>query len=491
MSTSTKKAKNQNGIIAKLIAAVLAILVIALCVFNLVNGKGILLRSKTAAKSDNFKVSGTEMAYFAGNVYQQFYSQYGEYLSAIGLDPNVSLKDQKCPSLEDGTWADYFIEQAETNVKQTMALAEYANANGIELGDEEKEDVENYVASMTETAASYNRPLDNFLKAYFGNGINEKDLRNALKLSLLADKASAAFVEGVDVSKDAMEKYYAENPDEFDGVDFYAYTLDISAASEGADENAEEGEETVAVTSAAALNFIAGMADVTDLNGFKTIVADYETTLNPEADAEAIVDGTLREHVLKSGVTDEELSAWLFDEAKVGDVKTVVDSENGLYSIFVLDKAAYRDDTMNRDVRHILIAADEENPDDDSAAQAVLDELKAADFSDEKWNELAEEKSIDTGSKDNGGLYEDFVHGQAYEEFDNWLFDADRKAGDSDVIKTTAGWHVIYYVGESDTAAWEPVAQSAITNNEYSAMIEEMGKSVEFIDSTLAKIELN
>ena len=60
---------------------------------------------------------------------------------------------------------------------------------------------------------------------------------------------------------------------------------------------------------------------------------------------------------------------------------------------------------------------------------------------------LANEKSTDTGSNTNGGLYEDVYPGQMVTAFNDWCFDSARKSGDTGIVETTYGYHVIYYVG--------------------------------------------
>ena len=64
------------------ICAILAVvLVLGLVVYNRLYDSGVILRSKTAASSEHYKVSGTMMAYF----YNTQYQSYG------GRDRTVSL----------------------------------------------------------------------------------------------------------------------------------------------------------------------------------------------------------------------------------------------------------------------------------------------------------------------------------------------------------------------------------------------------------------
>lgn len=481
------KRKNTNrtsgkAVIAWVAGVLVLVLVVGLALFNSISGKGILLRSKTAAKSDNYSVSGTEMAYFSGNAYQQTY----KYLSAMGVDTSKSLKDQKCSLMEDGSWFDYFMYSAKGTVKPMLALCEYAHENGIKLEEADKETMKNSLDELAETAAKSGVTADGYLKALFGNGFNTKDLKNAMELSILADKARDAFIDSVDLTREAEAAYYEKNPEAFNGVDYYTYTVKVSASEDAdADEKAD--------AAVAAVGFATALATVDNGDDFKSLVRAYEGTLKEDADDAALdakADATFRTHVLRSSVSDEEMRNWLFS-AKAGEAKTFTDLENGSYTVVLLDKPEYRDETVNRAVRHILLEVDKDNAEDDTKAKDILAELTEANFSEEAWNELAEKYSKDTGSSMNGGLYEEMVKGTTYTEFNDWLFDDERQVGDSGIVKTQAGWHVMYYVGEADSEAWMVTADEAITNEEYSNMIEEFGKSVEFNDAVIDTISFN
>jgi len=40
------------------------------------------------------------------------------------------------------------------------------------------------------------------------------------------------------------------------------------------------------------------------------------------------------------------------------------------------------------------------------------------------------------------------------EEFENWIYDEARKAGDTGVVKTDYGYHVMYFIGDG-LPAWQ------------------------------------
>lgn len=71
----------------------------------------------------------------------------------------------------------------------------------------------------------------------------------------------------------------------------------------------------------------------------------------------------------------------------------------------------------------------------------------------DSFAELAKDYSEDTGSAENGGLYDTVYKGATVEEFDKFCFEGHKK-GDTAIVygesSSYAGYHVMYYVGEGD-----------------------------------------
>lgn len=78
--------------------------------------------------------------------------------------------------------------------------------------------------------------------------------------------------------------------------------------------------------------------------------------------------------------------------------------------------------------------------------------------------------SLDAGSALNGGLYENLTQGQMAEELDAWLFDDTREPGDTGLIRTTSGMHIVYYC--SGTDIWYETAEKDLTAQLYRQQIE-------------------
>ena len=158
------------------------------------------------------------------------------------------------------------------------------------------------------------------------------------------------------------------------------------------------------------------------------------------------------------------------------------------------------------DVRHILITpeggttdesgnttyTDEEWAACEAKAQEILDAWLAGEATEDSFAALANEHSTDPGSNTNGGLYEDVYVGQMVEPFETWCFDEARVVGDTGLVKTTYGYHVMYFVGSSPI--WESYAKSDWVGEQTNAMIDALGEKypleVDYSAITLGYVNL-
>ena len=113
-------------------------------------------------------------------------------------------------------------------------------------------------------------------------------------------------------------------------------------------------------------------------------------------------------------------------------------------------------------VRHILIQPEGEKAGTDDngnavyseeqlaaakeKAQALYDQWLAGEATEASFAGLVEDNSADTGSVSNGGLYEGVAPNQMVTEFNDWCFDPTRKAGDTGLVETQFGCHIMYFV---------------------------------------------
>lgn len=151
---------------------------------------------------------------------------------------------------------------------------------------------------------------------------------------------------------------------------------------------------------------------------------------------------------------------WLFNsETKVGDVGVFYGTEESkedkfnketgtsyVVNVFRVEKTAYRIETPSVQFGHILLTSQGEYNTETKQKEkliALKEEFLKGEVTKERFEKLAEDLT-----EDSKVVYEDTCPGDMVEEMNDWLFDEARKAGDTEIIKTTYGYHLTYYIGQ-------------------------------------------
>ncbi len=173
------------------------------------------------------------------------------------------------------------------------------------------------------------------------------------------------------------------------------------------------------------------------------------------------------------------------------EVDKLVPTEDDLDAYFTAHEEDYAANNVTKEtryvnVRHILVTPKDGTTDENGVttytdeawaqceadAQAILQQYLEGDKTEESFAALANEKSEDGGSNTNGGLYEDVYEGQMVKPFEEWSFDESRAYGDTGVVKTDYGYHVMYYVGSE--LAWRSYAESGWKNEAVAKLMEDV-----------------
>ena len=478
-----QEAKKLNLYTTIFVVAMALILVIAVTVgiSQFISNSGIREKNTTALTVGSHELSNAELNYFYIDAVNSFYSQNGQYASFFGLDTTVPLDEQVFDEATGQTWADYFVESASATAKAVYAMNDAAAAEGYTLPESEKSQVDAILSSFSTYAGLYGfSDAQSYLKAMYGKGATEEGMRAYLEMSLLADSYKAAHQESLTYTDADLRAAEAENFDKYSSYSYNSYYLAASRFQEGGTTD-EEGNTTysdeekaaaVAAAKEAAETVIAGeIASVADLDA---AIAALPINADTAAKSTAYTDNAY-------GSIDDELSAWLSDDArKEGDVaciaNTTVSTDEsgnettealGYYVVYFLSE---NDNAFPmKNVRHILVSFEHDHSESEdhdhtdtaytdaekatakTAAEELLAQWQAGEATEASFAALATEKTDDTGSAANGGLYEDVYPGQMVAAFEDWCFDEGRKAGDTGIVETEYGYHVMYFVGNSDT----------------------------------------
>ena len=150
-----------------------------------------------------------------------------------------------------------------------------------------------------------------------------------------------------------------------------------------------------------------------------------------------------------------------------------------------------KDDGYYYDVRHILLTpkggttvdnvttySDAEWEACRVEAQKILDDFLAGDKTETVFAQLAYQKSQDPGSYSDGGLYAQLTTATNFvDEFKAWYLDETREPGNTGLIKTSHGYHIMYFVDKYPI--WEYHAEEAIVKErteEVTKMLETFQK---------------
>jgi parvulin-like peptidyl-prolyl isomerase len=131
-------------------------------------------------------------------------------------------------------------------------------------------------------------------------------------------------------------------------------------------------------------------------------------------------------------------------------------------------------------VRHILLQPGE--GEDMSAAltqaEALYEEWKQNPTED-NFAALAGEHTTDPGSQSNGGLYEDVYPGQMVTNFNDWCFDESRQPGDHGIVETEYGYHIMYFVGNSETVYSD--ANDTAAQEQYTLWLDDLFAGAQYV----------
>lgn len=178
----------------------------------------------------------------------------------------------------------------------------------------------------------------------------------------------------------------------------------------------------------------------------------------------------------KTDEAQEAFDKWFFDDArKKGDI--YAEDKN---NVFIVLEPKSLDEAATKNAAHLLVKVTTTEP-SDKATDAEKAEIAAANnklFAEalQKAQEylgefnkgektLAAFKDIASFyTEDSGVVYYNITKDQMVEEFDKWIFDESRKPGDTEIVKTKYGQHIIYFIGEG-LPAWKAKVTEAILSD--------------------------
>ena len=489
----------------------------------------------TAVQVGTYEVTNVEVNYFYIDAINTFYSNYKSYISYL-MDVNAPLNEQVTDAATGETWADYFVNQAYNNIKNTYAVYDAAMAAGFTMDETAQARVNAAMDYVGLYALLYGyENTDAYLCNMYGPGATVESYKEYYTKCAIAEAYYTKYAEDLEYTIDELTAYQSNKVHEFNSYDFATYYLAVSRFY-APDAGTKDDKGKITYTQEeidAAVKAAKEAAELLASGDYKT-VEDFDKAINeldvnkPETQAEgdkkpeddkkeedkkdelkykstkyentlfSNVNALFQDFVIgKIGVNEDGEPTLV--KRKTGDMKVIEYSSgtgddktiNGFYVV------RYESTTNNefamKNVRHILIKfvkldsngkpitssftsyTEAEKKYAKDEAEKLLAQWMSGDMTEESFAALANKES-DDGDGTTGGLYENIYPGQMVDNFEDWCYDAARKAGDVEIIETEYGYHIMYFVGNSEQTYRNYLIQETMraedTQEWYTALVE-------------------
>lgn len=533
-NTEYEAAPKNTKLITTIATAAVACILVACLALSAVVNTGVLLRSRNVAKTDNFSASGSVAAYLIYSQAQEMAALYQQYgmnttvaqilsqsfdsmaentmsqlrqmliLSEYAKKNNISLSDDDKEAID--SYIGSIAEAASSNLYSTGAYIKLMYGAGVNEKDIREALELNYLANAAYKALEKEfeaQVTEDAVKKYMDEHVDQFYMVDYLSYTFTAE-LTAAGAEATEEEKAAYEAdktalkaladklAAAKTADEFKAAaaDYIVNTV--------ASEKFDELYAKEALTEAPAEDVRkADKANVLALV-LKSLTSEDEVKFEKSADdaynnaLEEIFDALKKDantaytalltedeyHYAPDTEEDKiaEIDKWLFGETtKAGDTKVITSEgdKKSTYTAYLMTETSHLDESETKDVAHILVQFESDKPTDEQKAAAKAEaEQILADFLAGEQTKDAFEKLGNEKTDDSNVIYEGVYEGQMVAEFEDWCFDEARKTGDTGIVETTYGYHVMYFIGEGKLA-WENTAHAGVIGELFEAWLDE------------------
>lgn len=489
--------------LAIFLAAVIAVVAtLGVRYYTVPNGKEgkYMNPASVVATVDGQKISiGMYDYYYASIVsYYEQYASYGYY----SLDTTKDYSKQYTTD-DDGnkiSWQKFFETEALKEVEQITTYYSKALEEGVTLTSAQKKTIDKQISTLKDSASQNDVSLDQYIKANFGTYCSEDTIRIMLEQYYLSANYKGKFKCETKVTDNDVDKYYNDHKNDYKKIEFYYIASPYDATDDNSKNESIKTAEKI-------------MAKMKDKKSVIALVPEvYSSYIDSQVKSSMAQDSTLtekkaREEAVKSYESnvvttvsgsdspfDDKMNTWLFsDDTKVGSKKYYIDESAGyIYIVLKTSKASVEEDETYT-VRHILVAPESGSNSSSSTsekteytdeqwaaakkkADSILAKFNKTDKSEYEFAKLAEQYSTDSastssGSNDSfGGLYESVTLGQMVPDFEKWSIDDSRKYGDTGIVKSDYGYHIMFFINDCPEYQSKIIAQ--IKSDRLSNMID-------------------
>lgn len=485
-------------------------------------------RNTHAISVGEHEINAVELNYYYADAVSDFYhrieedyedqaNMYAQWF--YGVDFSASMEDQIFDETTGQTWGDYFLDIAKKNARSVYTLYNKAKADTeFKISEDKQADID-ITGQSLEIAAQYMgySSTEAYVRSLYGPGADAESYARYYEMNVVATEYYAAHEKTLKYENNDFREYEKDKFNDYTSYTYSSYTLGMSTYIKGG-ALAEDGKTMIYSDEERAAALAEAKKDADALAaGTYASAEDFDKAIKALAinEGKASAKSTESKNLFFSEMSNEDVKTWVSDpNRKPGDM-TVIEAKNtttgedgketttvtGYYVIYFQNE---RDNTMPlANVRHILVKfeggakdangnmvySDAEKTAAEKEAKELLEQWKNGEKADnDSFAALAKEKSDDTGTKNNGGLIEDITpDDNLVENFLNWCFDS-RKAGDSGIVESEYGFHVMYYVGDDELTYRDSMIKVELVERDMKAWVDELEKDVPVTDVNLSRV---
>ena len=509
-----KKLKIQSIAFIAAMALIVCIALVTIVSTNVAK-TGIFQKKTVAVTINDHQLSNVDLNYYyvdaLNKSYSDWYSSYGDstvsLLQMLGLDMTAPLSSQTYNAETGESWADYYISEAIENARGIYALYDAAIAAGFEMSEEERAVLDDNTAIFQDYADLFTGgDVDLYLENLYGTGADLESYKAYVDVVGTANAYQTQYYNALSYDDAAVRAYEAAHYNDYTGYTFaykfisYSNFLHDGTEGEDHDESTHTDEEIQAALAESKL-VAESLLSATSVTEFDQMISALEIYATEESE-DRVVSAKAEDALLPSILTNfrEWISA---EERESGDTTVVpytseVTNEDGststttegYFAVFYESKNENLNHLAN--VRHLLVKfeggstdangntvySDEEKNAAKLEAEALLKEWNEGAKTEESFIALVQEHSDDSSAAE-GGLFEDITPVSNYvPNFLNWSIDPQREVGDAEVIESEYGFHVMYYVGDSEMTYRDYMIRNDLKTNDYNAWLEALEEVV-------------
>ncbi len=399
-----KKAIRKKANLLAIVAVLVVIAVLCGLFFLFRINNGYFEKTKVAAKVNGEDITAAELNFYAGTqlfsmMRMQAFTPSGQRILAR---PMPAFNQQIKGEYNEKSVRNIILDQLKEDLPKLKFMQAQAKADGLELNEQQKQGIDNYIAQIKASAAQYQMTPNELLTAIFGKGSDEAQVRRYIGDLFLSQLYEQTKVKDSKVSEEELKAAYEENKDEFESVSYRMFVLNQASA-----EPEKEPAETTET------------ADV------KTTAEDKNTAGTEKTPAESSTEAETEK-------TDE--TAESSEKVTKPTDKVEVDEENRSIKI----EKAYDPEAQAKAIK--------DREDLDKKTSDILANIKDEASFNEAIKPYLSDAEKEVYKDDKATLVSNAYKSALQPELAAWLFDPARKEGDKTAITSSGKATILYFI---------------------------------------------